>query len=163
MYPRTLKLALDALTIAYPRIHRHLIGGEDLAQVKAAIDALKEEAPVLHASERCVAALRALVTATGGCPPDAIKAELVEAEQAVAELDAELAWTPADTVAAAARGWALRQAYEGRWYIESTDSDVAPDDTAHSIAGGTVLAAAMRGDPLARKAIAFGLCRAQAQ
>lgn len=161
MYPRTLKLAFIALNIAVPRIHFHLIGADDKDRVKAAVDALKEEAPVLWASERCVAALRATVAATGSNPPDALKVELQEAEQAVAELDAALTWTPADAAAAAERGWALRETHPGRWAIVAAIDDEEQGDTADSIAAGDALDAAFHGDPLARKAIAYGLCRAK--
>lgn len=161
MYPRNLKLAIGALAIAKPRLHRHLFGGEVKAEFDAMIAEIGKDWPRLAASERCVAALRAVVTSMGGNVPESLPTQLAEAEAALAELDRNLEWTDADQAAAAAQGWEMRTVTEGgRLHIFATEEDEELGDIADERAAGLVLDAAMVGDPLARKAIAYALCRA---
>jgi len=161
MYPHTLKHAIAALAIAKPRLHRHLFGGEIKQQFDDLIAKIGIDYPLLVASERAVAALRGILSATGGDAPDFMRNELVEGEEALAELDRVLEWTPEDAAEADARGWKLEETHPGKWDIVPTDEDEDLGDDHDSIVAGDVLQAAFYGDPLARKAVAIGLSRAR--
>ena len=119
--------------------------------------------PALFGVERAILALRALIDALGSTPLPAAAAALVrEGTDALAAMDASLAWSGADVITAYDEGWivAVEPGEGGQRYVirrhPSNVYSMFPEFHHARAAAAHVLARALRGSRPHRPAGALG-------